>query len=641
MHDMTQRDGDGPRRYLKNLRMDAFGCFSGRDIGPFSPGLNVIYGQNESGKTSMAKFVGGVLFGWEDSRKGRNSYRPKNGSQSGSLMFASRDDDRDVVVCSRARNADGMQQSAPARIADGVDAASFKTVFTIDGDILRSASDPDAMLDRLLTAESGSDASPVLIATEIEKRMKACLSKAASNPGSIANLSQDLSQVRSEIKNAEARNGRLLGYDCELRDIEGSLPALRQAIDRSNAQVEKLARVHDALQRLDAQEEALRVKDESHSAGDEGGSPRHSPTRTTVSFSDAPSEDGQAKESCEHGERPLSKPLLAAFAACCAFGLILLAVSCLTSRTAFAVASVLCLLAGACLGAAAVLRSQGRGLGLIVAGWLKRSGNQASRDKEPHSPRHGGGSKASSSELAAQLASIDRSRHDLCRECGIGEEGASRRVRLLLSREGASRERLQDKLVESSARAGELRRILEDARGAFDLEGLRERESELELRLERAKREYAVLLVAQRALDDAVDAWEASSQPAVYAQAGRLMSLMTNGRWCGLANDPQCGLSLVDGIGARRAAKDLSLGTCQQMYLALRIALLMGSPNVGESLPVIADEILANFDDSRRESAALAIAELARSRQVLFLTCHSELVELMRRASPDVNVLRL
>ena len=65
MHDLGPTGARDGRRYLKSLHIGAFGAFSNRDIGPFSPGLNVVYGPNESGKTTMRKFIGGVLFGWD------------------------------------------------------------------------------------------------------------------------------------------------------------------------------------------------------------------------------------------------------------------------------------------------------------------------------------------------------------------------------------------------------------------------------------------------------------------------------------------------------------------------------------------------------------------------------------------------
>ena len=84
----------------------------------------------------------------------------------------------------------------------------------------------------------------------------------------------------------------------------------------------------------------------------------------------------------------------------------------------------------------------------------------------------------------------------------------------------------------------------------------------------------------------------------------------------------------------------LSLGTCQQLYLSLRIALLLAADNVGRAIPILADDILVNFD-SRRRGAARALAELAKMRQVIMFTCHEEVVSVLREVSDATNVIEL
>ena len=66
------------RSYLEHIKIVSFGAFSNKAVGPFAPHLNVVYGPNEAGKTTLASFVGGVLFGWEEARGSRNTYKPAN-----------------------------------------------------------------------------------------------------------------------------------------------------------------------------------------------------------------------------------------------------------------------------------------------------------------------------------------------------------------------------------------------------------------------------------------------------------------------------------------------------------------------------------------------------------------------------------
>ena len=157
----------------------------------------------------------------------------------------------------------------------------------------------------------------------------------------------------------------------------------------------------------------------------------------------------------------------------------------------------------------------------------------------------------------------------------------------------------------------------------------------------RQAQDYARLLLARRMLESAIATWESKSQPEVYRQASRLLSLMTDGRWTKVSLTAEGRLQVTDAVKTTRDPGHLSLGTCQQLYLALRIALLMTADNVGRAVPILADDILVNFDTSRRAGAARALAELARMRQVILFTCHEEVVEALREADPTLNEVEL
>ena len=70
---------------LLNLHISGFGKFHNQDV-TFTDGLNVVYGKNEAGKSTLHTFIRGMLFGIEKQR-GRaskndlyNKYEPWAGS---------------------------------------------------------------------------------------------------------------------------------------------------------------------------------------------------------------------------------------------------------------------------------------------------------------------------------------------------------------------------------------------------------------------------------------------------------------------------------------------------------------------------------------------------------------------------------
>ncbi len=56
------------------LRLDYFGKFSGKEI-ELQPGINLIYGENEAGKSTVHTFIKGMLFGIERLRGKRGGIK--------------------------------------------------------------------------------------------------------------------------------------------------------------------------------------------------------------------------------------------------------------------------------------------------------------------------------------------------------------------------------------------------------------------------------------------------------------------------------------------------------------------------------------------------------------------------------------
>lgn len=168
----------------------------------------------------------------------------------------------------------------------------------------------------------------------------------------------------------------------------------------------------------------------------------------------------------------------------------------------------------------------------------------------------------------------------------------------------------------------------------FEIEGAEER-------LRQAAEEYAVCAVASRMLDRAQERYEREQQPEVVREAERIFADITGGRYprlkVPLDSSP---IAVFDAVADERRTDHLSRGTAEQLYLALRLALVSQLGEVGSGLPVLMDDILVNFDPERRNGAAGAIVDVARQRQVIVFTCHPETADLLAEVDPtSVRVL--
>jgi DNA repair exonuclease SbcCD ATPase subunit len=74
--------------------------------------------------------------------------------------------------------------------------------------------------------------------------------------------------------------------------------------------------------------------------------------------------------------------------------------------------------------------------------------------------------------------------------------------------------------------------------------------------------------------------------------------------------------------GATVAAQALSTGAREQLYLAMRLAIMSHLDHDRERLPVFIDEALVNWDAARRGRGFQLLHELSQTRQVFVMTCH-------------------
>lgn len=149
---------------------------------------------------------------------------------------------------------------------------------------------------------------------------------------------------------------------------------------------------------------------------------------------------------------------------------------------------------------------------------------------------------------------------------------------------------------------------------------------------------YARLRLAARVLRDFVESHRQRHEGPMLARARELFTALTRGTYTGLRTDTDDGnepfLLGVTAVGDARLVAEMSDGTRDQLYLALRIAAIEQHAKQAEPLPFVADDLLVNFDDERARAALRILAELGRTTQVLFFTHHRHLVELARDVVP-------
>ncbi len=115
-------------------------------------------------------------------------------------------------------------------------------------------------------------------------------------------------------------------------------------------------------------------------------------------------------------------------------------------------------------------------------------------------------------------------------------------------------------------------------------------------------------------------------QPEVIRLAGEYLSHVTEGRYTRLGIDEETGQLLVyarDSSTSFKVAPPLSQGTCDQVFLAIRLAIIDHLDDGKERLPVFLDEVFVNWDESRRKNVYGILKRMSEKRQIFMFTCHA------------------
>lgn len=150
-----------------------------------------------------------------------------------------------------------------------------------------------------------------------------------------------------------------------------------------------------------------------------------------------------------------------------------------------------------------------------------------------------------------------------------------------------------------------------------------------------AAERYARLHVARVLLRAGIERFRAEQQGPLLRAASGHFALLTAGRYTRLrVAEDQAGHMVLLAIrddGTECPVGALSEGARDQLYLALRVAVIQVHAEHSEPLPFIADDLLVHFDDDRAAAAITLLRQVGRISQVILFTHHAHIGALAAR----------
>jgi len=182
-----------------------------------------------------------------------------------------------------------------------------------------------------------------------------------------------------------------------------------------------------------------------------------------------------------------------------------------------------------------------------------------------------------------------------------------------------------------------LKREMEELKKTANLEIAQRQIDEARSGLKQLAVKYSAYRTAAFILNNVQKRFMNKMKDTVLAGAQEVFASITGGEYEGLnlpeLSEPEFNAVLMD--GKRQQVVDiLSRGTCEQLYMAVRISRIM---DIKPCLPVVIDDSFVNFDARHIRHSLQIICELSKNRQIFILTCHPELIREIGGQKPDVQ----
>ncbi len=170
--------------------------------------------------------------------------------------------------------------------------------------------------------------------------------------------------------------------------------------------------------------------------------------------------------------------------------------------------------------------------------------------------------------------------------------------------------------------------------------------SEIEEKLQDAEAEKDELLslnnsynIAKECLERAYNQVKENISPKFTRNLCDIISKISNNRYSNVILNDNEGLNVELQNGSYVPASRLSVGTIDQMYLSLRLSALEEIST--EVMPIILDEAFAYFDDERLRSMLKYIRTNFEDNQIIIFTCSNREVKALENLKIEYNLINL
>ena len=145
--------------------------------------------------------------------------------------------------------------------------------------------------------------------------------------------------------------------------------------------------------------------------------------------------------------------------------------------------------------------------------------------------------------------------------------------------------------------------------------------------------------LAKETMQEAYEEMKNTITPKFTRNLSENINQITNGKYTNVRFSDQIGLIIELDNGSYEEASKMSIGTIDQLYLSLRLSMVEDLSQ--EKMPIILDESFAYYDTERLENVLKFLCNNFKNHQIILLTCTNREKEILDKINIEYNFINL
>ena len=641
---------------IDELKVNSYGKLKNKDI-KFEDGINIIYGENERGKSTLLNFIVNMFYGTSKNKKGKimsdfDKYKPWDTEEFSGKMKYTLDNgkkyeifrefskknpkiyDENMEDVSKEYSIDKNTGSQFFYEQTKVDEQSFtSTVVSYQNEVELDNQTQNILLQKIAnTSSTGADN------ISYKKAFDKLNKKQLDEIGTTRSQGKPINIAIREIENLTSINESLRRYENYKYEIEDKKYALQNDIFKMNNQYEFANKINFIKQQQKVEEEKLKY-------GENKIDDIESKIQKLIDEKENVESNKITKRDADIKKFNLTPYIIALV-----LGILLSLVSFVVIKNI--IISIACILIGVIICVIGI----GKNNKIKAQNSANEKANneviQNNRDIEKKIYEINAQIELLEKSQKEQVNEVEKIKNELLKNINNEKEKLKNdyfekiditEINRLLNSTNLSYEieKIQSNLNEKNI---ELHRLELDKENILPkLEELAENEEKLTYNkeiYEELKEKNNAINLAKQALETAYQKMKNDVTPKFTQKLSENINNITNGKYNKIIINEEDGIIIELPNGEYKNAYTLSVGTIQQLYMAFRLS--MAEDISDEEMPIILDEIFAFSDDSRMEDSIKNLYNnYANSHQILLFTCTNREEQILQKLNFEYNKITL